>query len=92
MRLSYLQRQLAAMRDPRCQLRPGSVSHCCVRHDDWCSLLKRVGPCTCNPHMLLLLDDGRRYEIRRDGSLRKPRKWLVCSHGFDQRYNRHFVN
>jgi hypothetical protein len=90
--MGYADRQLKALRDPRLKLRAGTLSHCCVRHDNWCPLLRNAGACRCNPDMLPLLDDGARYEIRRDGTLRKPHKWLVCPHGFDSKYNRHFVN
>jgi hypothetical protein len=90
--MTYLERQLVALANPRLKLRSGTISHCCIRHDKWCPLLRNAGLCTCNTDMLLLLDDGERYEIRADGSLRKPHKWFTCPHGFDPNYNRHFAN
>jgi N6-adenosine-specific RNA methylase IME4 len=89
--MQYIERQLRALEDPRLKLRPGSISHTCIRHDPTCPVLSGTSNCLCDPWMLLLLDTGECYEIRRDGTLRKPRKWPVCPHGFDPKFNRHFV-
>jgi hypothetical protein len=35
-------------------LRPGEIGHLVVRHERWCPLLKREGPCTCEPDVELL--------------------------------------
>ena len=36
------------------QLTPG-LHHIIIRHDDWCDLLNRRGPCNCDPDVDLRL-------------------------------------
>jgi hypothetical protein len=90
--LTYVQRQLKALSDPRLQVYRGTASHVCVQHDLWCAKLKGTGTCTCDPDMLMMMSDGTRFEITRDGTLVTPRPRLFCRCGFDPHYNRHFVN
>lgn len=35
-------------------IKPGTLNHIEVRHDPWCSLLKRTGPCNCTPDVKLV--------------------------------------
>jgi hypothetical protein len=32
-------------------IRPGSIVHIDVKHDPWCQLLHRNGPCNCSPEV-----------------------------------------
>lgn len=52
MAANYLPKLLeVAKRNPP---KPGTVSHISVAHDDWCDLLARRGPCSCNPDVEFL--------------------------------------
>ena len=33
------------------RLPPGRTYHVNVRHDDWCDILAKRGPCNCNPEV-----------------------------------------
>ncbi|MBM5811961.1 MAG: hypothetical protein FJ191_08370 [Gammaproteobacteria bacterium] len=35
-------------------IKPGTVNHIEVRHDTWCDLLHRRGPCNCRPDVRLV--------------------------------------
>ena len=44
----YLAKMLDACRD----IRPGTVQHVHVAHDDWCAQLRGTGACNCDPDVL----------------------------------------
>lgn len=49
----YAARVMERMSQARAQglLKPGTVHVIDVYHDDWCALLKGIGPCNCNPEV-----------------------------------------
>jgi hypothetical protein len=63
---------------------PSTVSHECVQHDHFCPVLKGAANCICQPDILVLCE-GQRFEVDRDGNLIPPRPGLVCGHGFEFR-------
>jgi hypothetical protein len=56
---SYWQRILALAAQGA--FAPGTVRIVHVRHDHWCALLNRRGPCDCNPDLEMGLDWGAKY-------------------------------
>lgn len=81
--MPYIERQLKAASDP-ILMRRGQVAHACVQHDDYCPVLTLSGGCICDPDILVLCENGDRYEIDRQGSVVSARATLVCHHGYEK--------
>jgi hypothetical protein len=65
------------------ELKPG-VSHQCIRHDDLCPVLKAKPDCICNPDILLLLENGKRYEVDGEGHISIASQSIRCPLGSER--------
>lgn len=80
--MAYLERQARGFRELERRLNcKGQVEHACIQHDHWCDLLKGTGiDCTCDPDILLIAHDGRKFELDALGKLIPPRKHVMEQH------------
>jgi len=60
--VSYRRKLLRHLKES--PLPAGRVSHCEVRHDDWCALLKGSGLCNCNPDIETGVRIDRKYSAQ----------------------------
>ena len=73
--MNYQERLAKAQGELGKVMRPGGVYHVDICHDSWCKTQRGKKNCNCDPDILLVVD-GLRLEIGRDGTVAVTHRWV----------------